>query len=70
MAQSDKVDADGTTQYTYSAGRFLNTEEGLWASGTVSYTYNSRLRSRLTHQQPTGNSTNGYTCKTIAVERS
>src|SRR5207249_7656846 len=56
------VDAAGTTKYTYYAGGLLNTEDGPWASDTVSYTYNNaRLRSGLTLQQPTGTWTNGFT---------
>src|SRR5438876_8440712 len=56
------VDAAGTTKYTYYAGGLLNTEDGPFASDTVSYTYNNaRLRSGLTLQQPTGSWTNGFT---------
>ena len=56
------VDAAGTTKYTYYVGGLLNTEDGQWASDTVTYTYNNaRLRSGLTLQQPTGSWTNGFT---------
>src|SRR5438552_11994119 len=56
------VDAAGTTKYTGYAGGILNTEDGPWASDTVTYTYNNaRLRSGLTLQQPTGTWTNGFT---------
>src|SRR6266571_4181271 len=55
------VDAAGTTKYTYYAGGLLATEDGPWASDTVSYTYNNRLRTSLSLQQPTGSWTNGYT---------
>jgi len=56
------IDAAGTTKYTYYAGGLLNTEDGPWASDTVSYTYNNaRLRSGLSLQQPTGTWTNGFT---------
>ncbi len=55
------VDAVGTTKYTYYAGGLLNTEDGPFASDTVTYTYNNaRLRSGLTLQQPTGSWTNGF----------
>src|SRR5437016_14330162 len=55
------VDAAGTTKYTYYAGGLLNTEDGPFASDTVTYTYNNaRLRSGLSLQQPTGSWTNGF----------
>src|SRR5438552_2414589 len=55
------VDAAGTTKYTGYAGGILNTEDGPWASDTVTYTYNNaRLRSGLSLQQPTGTWTNGF----------
>src|SRR5439155_6964201 len=51
-----------TNKYTYYAGGRLATEDGPWASDTVTYTYNTaRLRSGLTLQQPTGSWTNGLT---------
>src|SRR5437867_13363260 len=55
------VDAAGSSKYTYYAGGLLITEDGPWASDTVTYTYNNRMRSSLTLQQPTGNWTNGHT---------
>ena len=55
------VDAAGTTKYTYYTGGLLNTEDGPWASDTVTYTYNNRMRASLSLQQPTGAWTNGYT---------
>src|SRR6266571_3809463 len=55
------VDAVGTTAFTYYAGGLLNTEDGPWASDTVSYTYNNRRRAGLSLQQPSGTWTNGYT---------
>jgi len=59
---TNMVDAAGTTKFTYFAGGLLNTEDGPWASDTVTYTYNNaRLRSGLSLQQPTGTWTNGYT---------
>src|SRR5439155_14460594 len=59
---TNMVDAAGTTKFTYYAGGLLNTEDGPWASDTVTYTYNNaRLRSGLSLQQPTGTWTNGFT---------
>ena len=55
------VDGAGTTKFTYDAGGLLNTEDGPWASDTVTYTYNNRLRASLSLQQPTGSWTNGFT---------
>src|SRR5439155_5816528 len=50
-----------TNKYAYYPGGLLWTEDGPWASDTVTYTYNNaRLRSGLTLQQPTGTWTNGY----------
>ncbi len=59
---TNRVDATGTTKYTYHAnGQFLS-EDGPWEYDTVTYGYNSdRLRSSLSLQQPTGNWTNGFT---------
>src|SRR6266496_1709249 len=55
------VDAVGTTAFSYYAGGLLNTEDGPWASDTVSYTNNSaRMRQSLTLQQPTGTWTQTY----------
>src|SRR5437870_5551428 len=53
------VEAAGTTKYTYYAGGLLNSEDGPWASDTVTYTYNNRLRASLSLQQPAGSWTNG-----------
>ena|SRR6266545_2494438 len=58
---TNMVDAAGTTKYTYYTGGLLNTEDGPWASDTVTYTYNNRMRASLSVQQPTGAWTNGYT---------
>jgi len=45
------VDAEGTRKYTYCPGGLLNTEDGPFASDTVTYTYNNtRLRSGLSLQ--------------------
>ena len=58
---TNMLDAAGTSKYTYYAGGLLATEDGPWASDTVTYTYNNRLRASLSLQQPTGTWTNGYT---------
>lgn len=54
------VDAVGTNVYTYDAASQLLSEDGPWASDTLTYTYAQRLRTSLTLQQPTGSWTNGY----------
>ena len=54
------VDAVGTNVYTYDAASQLLSEDGPWASDTITYTYANRLRTSLTLQQPTGSWTNGY----------
>jgi RHS repeat-associated protein len=47
------LDAVGATRYTYSASGAVASEDGPWASDTVSYTYdNGRRRSSLSLQQP------------------
>jgi YD repeat-containing protein len=55
------VDAAGTTAYTYANG-LLSTEDGPWASDTVTFSYNTaRLRSGLSLSQPGGGTwTNGH----------
>ncbi|HEV7925252.1 MAG TPA: RHS repeat-associated core domain-containing protein [Verrucomicrobiae bacterium] len=45
-------DAIGTTSFTYTPGHQLASENGPWASDTVSYTYTDRLRTALDLQQP------------------
>src|SRR5438034_3739369 len=54
------VDGVGTNNYTYSAAGQLLTEDGPFASDTVTNTYSSRLRVALGLQQPTGAWTNGF----------
>ena len=54
------VDAAGTTKYSYTAGNQLWTEDGPFASDTVTNTYVNRLRAALSLQQPTGAWTNGF----------
>src|SRR6266498_2692134 len=56
------VDAAGTTKYAYYAGGLLWTEDGPWASDTVTNLYNGAgMKSGLVLQQPTGTWTNGFT---------
>jgi RHS repeat-associated protein len=57
---TNMVDAAGTTKYTYTAGDQLLTEDGPFASDTVTNTYRNRLRVALSLQQPTGAWTNGF----------
>ena len=47
------VDAVGTTDYGFDAVGQLLSEDGPWASDTVTYTYNNRLRSSLSLVEPT-----------------
>lgn len=54
------VDAVGTTVYTYTSGGQLLTEDGPFASDTVTNGYVNRLRVSLGLQQPTGAWTNGF----------
>ena len=49
---TNMVDGVGTTAYGYDAVGQLLSEDGPWANDTVSYTYNNRLRSGLSLQQP------------------
>ncbi len=49
---TNMVDGVGTTAYSYTLGGFLQTEDGPWASDTVTYTYQNRLRSGLNLQAP------------------
>ena len=54
------VDAVGTTAYTYTSGGELYTEDGPFASDTVTNYYWNRQRLGLGLQQPTGAWTNGF----------
>jgi RHS repeat-associated protein len=54
------VDGLGVTKYTYTSGGFLYTEDGPFASDTVTNLYSNRLRVGLGLQQPTGYWTNGF----------
>lgn len=40
---TNMVDGVGTTIYTYTAGSQLSTEDGPWASDTVTNAYSNRL---------------------------
>ena len=48
---TDMIDAAGTSAYAYTAGNQLWTEDGPWASDTVTNTYNNRLRTGLILQR-------------------
>ena len=59
---TNRVDAAGTTAYTYHLNGQLLTEDNPWTYDTVTYGYNNaRLRNCLILQQPTGYWTNGFT---------
>jgi len=47
------VDAVGTSQFTYTSSGLLLTEDGPWASDTVTLSYATDLRYSLTLQHPT-----------------
>jgi RHS repeat-associated protein len=57
---TNMVDGLGVTKYTYTSGGFLYTEDGPFASDTVTNLYSNRLRVGLGLQQPTGFWTNGF----------
>jgi RHS repeat-associated protein len=57
---TNMVDAVGTTVYSYDAAGQLLTEDGPFASGTLTNTYANRMRVALALQQPTGYWTNGF----------
>ena len=54
------VDASGTTLYSYLAGGLLYTEDGPFASDTVTNLYWNGMRTNLSLQQPTGVWTNRF----------
>jgi RHS repeat-associated protein len=64
--RTNMVDGVGTTAYTYTTGDQLLTEDGPWASDTVTNTYVNRLRTGLALAQPAGFWTNGLTYDTGA----
>src|SRR5436853_7903940 len=49
---TNMVDAVGTTAYSFTSGGLLQSEDGPWASDTVTYTYQNRLRTGLNLQAP------------------
>jgi RHS repeat-associated protein len=49
---TNMVDSAGTTRYTYTTASQLQTEDGPWASDTITYGYTSRLRTSLSVQAP------------------
>src|SRR5206468_12368601 len=57
---TNMVDASGTNQFTWTAGNQLLTEDGPFASDTVTNTYVNRQRVALALQQPTSFWTNGF----------
>jgi RHS repeat-associated protein len=57
---TNMVDAVGTTVYSYTSGGQLFTEDGPFASDTVTNRYSQRVRTSLGLQQPTGAWTNGF----------
>ncbi len=54
------VDAVGTTAYTYAPAGQLTTENGPFASDTVTNLYWNRLRLKMNLQQPVGVWTNAF----------
>ncbi len=58
---TNMVDGVGTTKYTYTATGQLRTEDGPFASDTVTNTYFNRMRVGMDLQQPTGVWTNQFT---------
>ncbi|HEV2211014.1 MAG TPA: RHS repeat-associated core domain-containing protein [Verrucomicrobiae bacterium] len=58
---TNMVDGLGTTVYGYTAAGQLLSEDGPFASDTVTNGYSNRLRTGLGLQQPTGEWTNGFT---------
>jgi YD repeat-containing protein len=59
---TNMVDTAGTTKYAYYVGGLLWTEDGPWASDTVTNYYNTaRMRSGQGLAQPTSAWTNGFT---------
>jgi RHS repeat-associated protein len=57
---TNMVDGAGTTKYTYSPAGQLLTEDGPFASDTVTNAYWNRSRTNLSLQQPTGVWTNAF----------
>jgi RHS repeat-associated protein len=57
---TNMVDSVGTTKYSYTAAGQLFTEDGPFASDTVTNIYSNRLRTALGLQRPSGDWTNGF----------
>ncbi len=57
---TNMVDASGTTKYSYTAAGQLLTEDGPFASDTVTNVYQNRLRTGMRLQQPSGLWTNQF----------
>jgi RHS repeat-associated protein len=57
---TNMVDGIGTTKYTYALGGLLHTEDGPFASDTVTNIYWSGVRTNLSLQQPSGAWTNRF----------
>jgi RHS repeat-associated protein len=57
---TNMVDAAGTTAYAYNSGGRLWTEDGPFASDTLTNVYSYGLRTSLSLQQPTGFWTNAF----------
>jgi YD repeat-containing protein len=57
---TNMVDGVGTTVYSYTSGGQLYTEDGPFASDTVTNGYTQRMRTSLALQQSTGAWTNGF----------
>jgi RHS repeat-associated protein len=53
---TNMIDGIGATSYAYDGVGQLLSEGGLWQDDTVSYTYNNRLRSSVSVQQPDADS--------------
>lgn len=51
---TNMTDGVGTSKFTYTAAGQLQSEDGPWSSDTINYTYNNRLRSNFTLQEPVG----------------
>ena len=51
---TNMTDAAGSTRYAYNDAGQLLSEDGPWASNTVSYAYDHRLRVSLGLQEPNG----------------
>ena len=54
------VDTARTSAYAYTAGNQLWTEDGPWASDTVTNVYYNRMRTNLSLAQATSSWTNGF----------